>query len=74
VSAPSVNDPRDTVLLARHGTGWRWDPNPHSRQKGSQRRLVPAVQYWETAESPGEGGGRFPSVCPSGPCAVLLPT
>lgn len=47
-----INDRRDTVLLARYRSGWRWYPNPRSRQKGSQKWQVPAVEHWETADSP----------------------
>jgi hypothetical protein len=48
----NVNDPQDTVLLARFRGGWRWYPNPESRKKGSLRWAVPAVEHWTAAESP----------------------
>jgi hypothetical protein len=47
-----VNDRRDTVLLAQYGSRWRWWPNPPSRQSGSQRWIVPAVDGWHWADSP----------------------
>jgi hypothetical protein len=42
----------DAVLLAKYGTGWRWWPNPASRQTGSQHWAVPSVDRWNVATSP----------------------
>lgn len=46
-----MNERDADVLIAKHGKGYRWWPNPESRKGGSQRWILPAVEQWHSAAS-----------------------
>ncbi len=47
----AVNDPRDSVILAKYGHRWRWYPNPPSRRSGHHDWACPPVSEWYWADS-----------------------